>query len=221
MSFEKKKPLGVDWSSFGGYRTCVLLLGLFLLLAFFVKTGRTQALDEAVLATLYQHATPRGNRFLSEATALAGVRWILIFGSTAGVWLLLNKKFCSALYVVLVLAGGALFNHGLKLLFVRSRPSLWVPLALETSHSFPSGHSMIAMSAAGILAVLLWHTKARWAALGIGIVYTLLIGLSRMVLFVHYPSDVVGGYLVGAFWVLLMMQLLRRGLDLDRQTKPD
>lgn len=105
-----------------------------------------------------------------------------------------------------VILGSALFNLLLKMLFRRERPDI-NRMVEVTGYSFPSGHSMAAFSLYGILTYLLWkhlNTSSRKVfVLIISSVMILGIGLSRIYLGVHYPSDVLGGYLVSCSWLML------------------
>lgn len=101
-------------------------------------------------------------------------------------------------------AGSALLNLALKTFFRRPRPEL-NRLADAAGFSFPSAHSMAAFSLYGILAFLLWdHARSRSRRTAIVIICPLLIlgiGLSRIYLGVHYPSDIIGGYWASGFWL--------------------
>ncbi|MFC5402139.1 phosphatase PAP2 family protein [Cohnella soli] len=112
-----------------------------------------------------------------------------------------------------VVIGSALLNVALKMLFRRDRPTIH-RLAEETGFSFPSGHSMAAFSLYGVLVFLLWKhadkalTRGLLIVLGLGI--TLMIGISRIYLGVHYPSDVIGGYAASLTWLALCIAFYRR-----------
>lgn len=103
-----------------------------------------------------------------------------------------------------VLGGSEVLNVVLKLIFRRERPDIHRLIA-ETGYSFPSGHSMGAFSLYGVLAYLLWkHIPAWWGKVILVLASSALIlaiGTSRIYLGVHYPSDILGGYLASAFWL--------------------
>lgn len=105
--------------------------------------------------------------------------------------------------------GGALVaNLVLKGLFARARPSLFYPLVHETSYSFPSGHAMVSSAFVCTIILLVWRTPYRWPAVILGFLLTFLIGLSRIYLGVHYPSDVLAGWCVGLVWAVLTGSLV-------------
>jgi len=111
-----------------------------------------------------------------------------------------------ALYAVLLLissAGAALLATFLKYLFQRPRPELFESDYTASFYSFPSGHATIAVAFYGTLALLIalrlqdWR---RWAVLVVGAALALLLGLSRLYLGVHYPTDILAGYLAATLW---------------------
>ncbi len=115
--------------------------------------------------------------------------------------------------IAFIALGSALLNTGLKHLFRRPRPEVY-RLAEATGFSFPSGHSMAAFSLYGLLALLLWpHLRGvagRTAVLAAAGILIAAIGLSRIYLGVHYPSDVLGGYAASACWIAIVLALYRR-----------
>ena len=120
-------------------------------------------------------------------------------------WLLKKRIYVLSLWVSI--AGSESFVFIGKLLIHRSRPSELLPFYQEMSLSFPSGHATIAMVLYGFLVYFLWRhlkeLKTKTITLFIGFLIIFLIGFSRIYLGVHYPSDVLGGYLVGLLWLII------------------
>ncbi|WP_239614846.1 phosphatase PAP2 family protein [Cohnella mopanensis] len=116
------------------------------------------------------------------------------------------------LFLIASLGGASLLNRVLKITFQRERPNLH-RLAEELGYSFPSGHSMAAFALYGALTYLLWkHVKSgrgRALLVTIGAIIVFSIGISRVYLGVHYPSDIVGGYLASGVWLGLMIEVFR------------
>jgi Membrane-associated phospholipid phosphatase len=115
-----------------------------------------------------------------------------------------------------VIGASALLNLLLKTMFQRARPD--INRIIEASgFSFPSGHSMSAFTLYGITIYFLWkHLRYRWmraTVIVIGAVLIAMIGISRIYLGVHYPSDVIGGYLVSAAWLIMSIGLYERFLE--------
>ena len=97
-----------------------------------------------------------------------------------------------------------LINALVKLIFAAPRPDAIEPLLVVSSHSFPSGHAAGAMTLFGAVA-LLWRSRPLMALCGAMILAT---GMSRVWLGVHWPSDVIGGWIEGAAWLLLVAPFL-------------
>jgi undecaprenyl-diphosphatase len=128
-------------------------------------------------------------------------------------------KRATALLVLVAIVGGTLLSHGLKLGFERPRPDL-VPHATRVyTASFPSGHAMLsAVTFLTLGALLARAEKSRRVSafiMTLAIIVTLMVGVSRVYLGVHWPSDVIAGWSVGAAWAALCwfvaLQLQRRG----------
>ena len=119
----------------------------------------------------------------------------------------------SAAFAAIALGGSALLNIAAKHVLQRARPALWIPIAPESTYSFPSGHAMGSMTLACVVACLAWDTRWRGAALVLGVAFSLGVGVSRVYLGVHYPSDVLAGWAAAVAWVVAVrMSAFRRGL---------
>lgn len=117
-----------------------------------------------------------------------------------------------------VVVGSLLLNIVLKLIFQRARPILHRIAEAEASgYSFPSGHSMAAFTLYGVLCFLLWkHARSalsRTLLIVLGSIMIVAIGVSRIYLGVHYPSDIVGAYLVSGTWLAVSIGLYQRYLE--------
>ena len=142
--------------------------------------------QDAVAAWLSQAGGPVG------ASGLAGV-------AALGLWMAHRRR--ALHFFSLAVGGAALLNLAAKYLLTRPRPALWEVLHPELSYSFPSGHAMAAAALAAALGFLLWPTRWRWPAVGLGAAWALGMGWARMYLGVHYPSDVLAGWLGSVGWV--------------------
>ncbi|WP_071130245.1 phosphatase PAP2 family protein [Enterococcus timonensis] len=137
---------------------------------------------------------------------------------------LLQKEYIATLWLGFnIVVGAGLVNHLLKLVYQRPRPDL-VHLVTETSLSFPSGHATGSLLLFGTLAILAPkissnHYLQRTLQIFFGVVI-LLIGLSRIYLGVHYPSDIIGGYLFGATWLCATYPLYYRYAFIERFKNP-
>ena len=161
--------------------------------------------DAPVLNWFGAHAAPW---LVGTAQAFSTFGSPPVLGTVAAVgvlllWLQLRES-PSALFLTFSLGGAMLLNVLFKLFFARVRPALFDHLTPAPGYSFPSGHAM--GSAAFFLAVYLvvatLFPRWRWLVGVIGVLFTLGIGISRLVLQVHYPSDVLAGWALSAAWVL-------------------
>jgi len=186
---------------------------IFALLADEVLEGGTQAFDRKVLLAFRHGDTlePVGSRSVQEAardvTALGGfVVLTLVTAITAG-FLALDGKTHMALFVCISVLGGQAAGTLLKDVFQRPRPDLVPYSAYASGTSFPSGHSMMAAVTYLTLGALLArsHERKRLKAyfLLVAIFLTLAVGVTRVYLGVHWPTDVLAGWTAGAVWALL------------------
>lgn len=207
----------------------------FVALAGFVVAGDTQGLDEWALAALRDPADParpRGPAWLAkaaaDATALGGYTVVALVTLAVVGYLLLSRHYRTTAMVLAAAAGGGLVNHLLKAVFGRARPEIVPHLTTVGSPSFPSGHAMLSAAVYLALAVLLARIlRRRWAKIyvvSVGLATTGVVGFTRVYLGVHYPSDVLGGWLAGIAWALacgtaseLLYRRLRREPERDRR----
>ncbi|HBS58636.1 MAG: phosphatase PAP2 family protein [Bacillota bacterium] len=162
--------------------------------------------DTQITGYIHSMASPvltRSMKIISDA----GGNWIVLglVGLSVAVLLYRQKQhFWDAALVQICLWGGFLFNYGLKYIFKRERPPL-ERLVDATGFSFPSGHSMVSFAFYGLLFYLahinLPRTWLRAALLLLIGAFIILVGISRIYLGVHYPSDVVAGFAAGGAWL--------------------
>jgi undecaprenyl-diphosphatase len=167
--------------------------------------------DERVAASLRHHAAASLTA-LAHASSLAGSAHVLAaVGLTAGVSLLARRRVLDSALVALALVGAELINAALKNLFERPRPSMSDPLATAGGFSFPSGHAMASTALLATLALVVTRgrpAQTRLAAFGMAAALVGAIGLSRVYLGVHYPTDVAAGWSAGLAWASVSVLLL-------------
>lgn len=177
----------------------------FVALADQVNEGATQAFDTAVLQWVAQHPFPRWMEPVTlEITMLGTGTVVLMIVSVAALFLALTKHRHSALLLVIATLGGVILNNILKASFHRPRPQVFQWGTHAFSSSFPSGHAMSAatvyLTIAYLAARLHERPAVRWAIWLTAFVVITLIAVSRILLGVHYPSDVAAGMVLGAAW---------------------
>ncbi|HEX4351378.1 MAG TPA: phosphatase PAP2 family protein [Polyangiales bacterium] len=170
-------------------------------------------IDQKILVAVSQWRRPWLNGVAVDITALGTPTLLALFTVLALGVALANKQRLSALHLLIASSGAALFNLGLKALLTRARPTEVPRLVNVAGYSYPSGHSM------GSAAILLTFAMVSWRYVHRPIhrvVITLIallligaIGMSRISLGVHYPSDVLAGFALGIAWALLLEVVVR------------
>jgi Membrane-associated phospholipid phosphatase len=155
-----------------------------------------------------EHASPAFDSFFVAFTELGGLIVVPIVTFALFVYLLIKKQYPKALLVSVGVGGAAAIAYILKSVFDRPRPDLWEWLIVETQFSFPSGHAVASSALAFCVVILVWRTKWRTLAIVLGGIYVLAIGVSRLYLGVHYPTDILGGWLLSTAWVALVTSVI-------------
>jgi undecaprenyl-diphosphatase len=199
-------------------RTALFAAGAALLaffaLAWSVSSGQLLAFDRALLVAFRNARDPLDalgpywlERVFQDLTSLGSFTGLSIIVAIVFGFLWLDAKRHAALLVLLSAASGALLSTLLKAAFERPRPDLIPHLTEVSSASFPSGHAMLSATIYLMLGVLIARVQTmpglRIYPILVAIALTVMIGVSRVYLGVHWPSDVVAGWIVGAVWALL------------------
>lgn len=201
------------------------LLLLFGALAEEVVEGETNRIDRAVLMAFRTPGNPADligpewfEEMVRDVTALGSYAFVIIIVTAAIGYLLLVRKYGLALLLLAAEAGGMLFSSLLKELFDRPRPDLEHAARVFTA-SFPSGHATLSavtfLTLGALLTRVVADRKSKLYFMSTAILLTLFVGLSRLYLGVHYPSDIIAGWCIGAAWAVLCwggaLWLQRRG----------
>lgn len=199
------------------WRLLLLFVGLLLPLWVFAELAEEVheleefVFDAPLLMHLHAVATPAMDRFFITVSAVGYQYGVVPVDIALVLVLLVIQRWREALFTGVAFAGSALLNLATKHAFQRDRPSLWESVAPESTFSFPSGHAMGSMTLAMAVFLLAWHTRWRWPATVVAVVFVLLVGLSRIYLGVHYPSDIIGGWAAGMAWVVGVYLVIYRG----------
>jgi undecaprenyl-diphosphatase len=185
----------------------LLLLALFLIVATIVHFHPTLAADRNILIWINSYANPSLDMVFRAITTLGN--WVFVLGFTAALVTTLyrNGQTEMAALSIIAIIGSLGLNTILKHLFSRVRPELWEHVVREYSFSFPSGHAMASLTLALIIAYVTRNKHWRHVIALIAVTYVVLIGISRLYLGVHYPSDILGGWLIAAAWVLFVISI--------------
>ena len=192
----------------------VLALFLFAWLGNEVLEGDTQHFDQAVRNWVHQYASAGMTRTMT-AISLLGYNILILemlIAFAVFAWLRWRR---AAVWLAVAMAGALALDTALKFAYHRTRPSAFFGVAPH-SYSFPSGHALCSFCFYGVLAGLLSkRTKAlswRIVIWTVAAILVIAIGLSRIYLGVHYPSDVIAGYLAATVWVgtVIVLDHLRK-----------
>jgi undecaprenyl-diphosphatase len=187
----------------GWSRASILALPGMALLTFVgiaegVLHGRTQQFDDRVRLLVHSCANP-GLTAIMRGISLIGAPSVLIALSVPAIlWLVRTGRTRTVLLFALTMAGAEVLDQILKLVFHRPRPAPFFALAEPMGYSFPSGHALVSLAFFG--AGVIFVRPRRWWHFIAALIPVAAIGLSRIYLGVHYPTDVLGGWAAGLVW---------------------
>lgn len=198
------------------WRTLLLLLlgvGLPLLvfeqLAIVVYQEGGFTWDTAILQALHQTESPLLDRVTITLTPFGVYQGVVPATIAISLGLLYQCKWRSLSYFLLTLTGSMFFNRAAKAVFHRARPDLWQSVSPEFDFAFPSGHAMASMSFAIALVVLTWGTRWSWVTAFLSVGFALSIAWTRLYLGVHFPSDILAGWMVSSAWAIGVSLVVR------------
>lgn len=212
-------------------RMPVLLLGIltlgvyaFIAIADEMAEGEIRKLDESLFLMFRvagDPARPLGPDWLQETaleiTSVGGYPLIILTLAAVSGFFIVTKRYGAAVYAVLSVGSGALLSQTLKQYYARPRPDLVEHLDAVHTASFPSGHALVTtvayLTMAAIVIGYLESARARAYVLGVAILVAVMVGVSRVYLGVHWPSDVAAGWALGAAWASfswLIVHVLQR-----------
>ena len=233
LLFRGLRKVGVDARTFYGAVGIFLVVGAvialvatlgFAELAEYVLGGSTQAFDVAILQWFHAHQNKTFTGLMVEVTYLGTGTVVMMIVIIVALFLWHTEHKHSARLLLAATAGNILLNGALKLVYHRPRPTVFAWQTTAVSSSFPSGHAMSATVVYGTVAYLVMRLqKHRWArvlTLVCTVLLILLICITRLYLGVHYPSDVIGGIIVGLGWAAFCMVTLEASLALARRRAP-
>lgn len=187
----------------------IISLTIFIFISLCVYFNLTSSFDLTIYNFIISFKNDFLTNFLKVITLFGGEYIILLI--TFSFLFIKNKKFFLSLFIDMILI--VLFNYFLKLIFLRERP-IDLMIINETGYSYPSGHSMVAVSFYGFILFLIWKMNIKkvykYLFSFVIVLLMILIGISRIYLGVHFPSDVIGGYSISLCYLIVYISLTRK-----------
>ncbi len=242
-NFPSNKKFPINLLSWIGRHELTVLLSILLILGGIwltislsdaVVEGNTQETDMAILLMLREGGdadNPIGPPWIEELmrdyTALAGTGFLVLIISAVTIYYLIQGQFREMAFLLIAISGAYLISFFLKDFFGRPRPEFVLEGAYQYSASFPSGHALLAattyLTLGSILAQLFKRDRLKAYVLLLASLITALVGFTRVYLGVHYPSDVLAGWVIGTVWATIcwlgFRWLRRRDLNKSPQVK--
>ncbi len=212
-----------NWAEFRVLLAIVLIAGTafgIVQLAGEISEGETRAFDTAILLAFRNPADPADpigpwwlEVMMKDVTSLGSTAVLTLITAAAIGYLLIERKYSAALFVLIAIGGGSLLSTLLKIGFERPRPDLVAHAADVYTASFPSGHALMStvtyLTLGALLARLQEQRRIKLYFLAVAVLLSALIGVSRVYLGVHWPTDVLAGWSVGAAWALACWLIAR------------
>ncbi|WP_225519250.1 MULTISPECIES: phosphatase PAP2 family protein [Priestia] len=186
-------------------------------MAILISGSKIEASDHSIISFIQGFESPgltaimKGFTFIGSTPSVAVISLFSLFF----LYKVLKHRTELILFIAIIV-GSPILNELLKLLFHRARPDFHRLIKIN-GYSFPSGHAMSAFAVYGVLSFLLWrHIPTRWGRtllIVTSIIMILTIGISRIYLGVHYPSDVIGGYFASGCWLAIAIWFYQRYLE--------
>ncbi len=182
----------------------------FIILALFVQENQILPGEPSFLLTIHSLADSKLDQIILLVTNF-GTKWgVLPLTIIFALYFFVQKQWKSGLYLLTSMIGCFLISYSTKIFFSRPRPHLWeLSYPLPADYSFPSGHALISLTFVVTLFLLFWSSRWRWLVGIIGGIFALVIASTRLYLGVHFPSDILGGWLLAIAWTTTVYQLFK------------
>ncbi|MBD2104576.1 phosphatase PAP2 family protein [Leptolyngbya sp. FACHB-261] len=209
-----KRILAARWRSL-----LMLLIGVYVPLQAFqllaVEIGKNEGglpWDAPIMMAIHATAQAQLDTFAATLTHF-GVFWgVFPVATVISLVLLRLRRWRALSYLLITLLGSVAINRTAKLWLHRVRPSLW-EYPPVSDYAFPSGHAMSSMTLVAALVILTWRTRWCGWILFSGSLFVVAIGWTRLYLGVHYPSDILAGWMVSVAWAIGVCLLIRPHLS--------
>ena len=179
-----------------------------------VVEGETQWVDRHIVEWIGRHPAPQWfEEFMRDCTAFGGTYVLLLVTVAVGGFLFIRGERRALAFLMMAVVGAIVLSLALKGIFHRDRPQILEHRSYTVTTSFPSGHSMLSAAVWLTLGVMLARLeRSRYLKayfIGVAIFISFLTGVSRVFLGVHWPSDVLAGWMAGTVWAMVCLFVMR------------
>ena len=194
-----------------GIVSCLLIIYVVAQISDDVLDKEAFAFDKVILLWVHSFANPTLDRLMHTITRLNDPDIVSVVAGVALLLLIWKKCYSEAKIFSIDCAGGVILSYGLKSVFGKTRPDLWESAIEEVSFSYPSGHALGSTVLYGFLAYLFAtrFPQFAWLIYLMAVLLIGTIGLSRLYLGVHWPTDIIGGYGIGFLWLTFCITMLK------------
>lgn len=196
-----RKPTSTRIKNWLLLRIALLSLVCFCMLAMVASQPGTAALETSWLWHIHQLHTPLLSRIAVALAWLGGLPALAVMGLTITGLMLKQHRTDLAQFSVISLCGAVILSWGCKWTFARARPDVWAELVGHYGSSFPSGHSIYAVTLAGVLIITGRQSRYYPWLLPTAVVWGLAMGFSRVYLGAHFLTDVLAGWALAIAWL--------------------
>ncbi|GAP94165.1 phosphatase PAP2 family protein [Leptolyngbya sp. NIES-2104] len=171
------------------------------------------AWDRSILFAIHSTHNPILDRIALMITPLGVFYGVFPVSAVISIGLLYQRRWRKLTYLLVTLLGSAMINRIAKVWLHRDRPDFWDSLTPHTDFSFPSGHAMSSMTLVAVLVILAWGSRwCGWIS-AIGGLFVLVIAWTRLYLGVHFPSDILAGWMISLAWSIGVRLVIRPQLE--------
>ena len=194
-----------------GLISCLIIIYVVAQISDEVLDKEAFLFDETILLSIHSFANPTLDVVMRSITRFNDPSTVVVIAVIVLGILLWRRYYSEAQIFVVDCLGGVILSYGLKSVFGKARPALWESAIKDPSFSYPSGHALGSTVLYGFLAYLIAtrYPQFSWLIYAVAVCLIGAIGLSRLYLGVHWPTDIIGGYGIGFLWLTLCITMLK------------
>ncbi|MQW91468.1 phosphatase PAP2 family protein [Acinetobacter wanghuae] len=190
----------------------LLSFGIFFLIISILILSISGLNDFDTIAVLWMslHRSTLFNQITQALSVMGGMPFVLLFTTLWCIYLVWYKKYTNIIFICIGILGGISLSWLFKFLYARPRPDAHLHLVESFGSSFPSAHSAYAACIAGLMLLIYQHHPQRSIIALCAVIWMSCMGISRVYLGVHFPSDVISGWSISFIWISALYLVLRK-----------